>query len=139
MDKTGGKLADWRRVTGYSLAGGAVCLAVSMAFLLICALLISTGFLDQSNLFGIVFSACILGSLVGGLFTCIHWPSRKLLGGLVASLTGFCSVVLLRLAISGSLAGWTHIFGIFFGCLCGGLMAGLVTAGKKRKKKRRTH
>ena len=139
MGKAGERTGNLRSLAQSTLIGGGIFLAVSLSVLLLFAAMISAGLLGQSNSIRPALMACVVGGLAGGWFTCIHWPSRKFLAGLSASLVGFFLLFLLRLTVFGSLHIKPHALSILAASLCGGMLAGLMTAGKKNKKKRRSY
>jgi len=120
-----------------ALVGGIILLAVTMALLLVCAVMISAGIWGHSPTAGPVIGTCILGGVSGGLYTGMRWGGRRLLAGLAAGATGFLLLMLLRLLLFGSAGFGGSSPGVLAGCLCGSALPGFLPRRKKRKKKRR--
>ena len=116
------------------LLGGLLALGVELMVLLLGALAVSRGIIEQHASIQITAAACVLGCLVGGLVACGQWPDRKLFGGLGVGLACFLFLLLLTLwrgkHVTFGVQTWVELAA----CLCGGALAGVLTPKGKKKK-----
>lgn len=117
------------------MKGGVIAGVAAILLLLLCAVLVSTGFMREQWMEGVVLGCCVLGAFTGGYYCVRKIGRRTLLVGL-----GVGVVLFLLLLTAGFLAyenasveqGGT---GILCACLCGGGMAGILGGvGKKRRR-----
>lgn len=139
MGKTGERAGGMGHLALSTLLGGVVSVMLSLLVLLLCAAMISAGLLGQSEPIQPVLAACGIGGAAGGLFTCFQWPSRRFLAGLSGALSGFLMLLLIRLSVAGVSALGSQTLLVLFGSLGGGGLSGLLTAGKKSRKKKRSY
>lgn len=136
MRKTEARGANAVEMTAAAVLGGLLALGVAMVVLLLGAVAVSNGILKQDVTPQITALACVLGSLSGGVLTCLRWKARYLPGGLAAGLVCY----LLILAV-GLLSGDDFSLGLqalieLAGCLCGGALAGVLCGGLVRRRPR---
>ncbi len=127
---------EWLGAMCEVLKGGVLAGVVTILALLLCAVLVSTGVLPVSGMYGAALAACVLGSLAGGTYAVRRVRSRSLLAGL-----GVGAVLFLLLLTAGLIAYQGASVanggaGILCACLCGGAIPGLL-ARKPKKKRRR--
>ncbi len=118
------------------LIGAAVALGVSLAFLFVCALLISGGHLSQEHTGVMSVCACVLGSLVGGTVAVKRCKGRSLVVGVLIGAALWLVLLTLGLLLYGSVALEEGGLPVAFGCLCGGALAGLLGARPKKKRRK---
>ena len=126
---------QWLNVMCEVLKGGVLAGVTTILALLVCAVLVSIGFLPVSGMYGAVLAVCVLGALAGGVYAVRRVGSRSLMVGL-----GVGAVLFLLLLTSGLIAYQNASIanggaGVLCACLCGGAIPGLL--GRKPKKKRR--
>lgn len=118
------------------LIGAAVAGAVSLLFLFVCALLISGGHLSQDHTGALSVSACVLGSLVGGVVAVSRCGGKSLIVGLLTGATLFIILLTVGLLLYKTVAIEEGGLPLGFGCLCGGALAGLFGARPKKKRRK---
>ncbi len=117
------------------LKGGVAAGLTAILTLLLCAVMVSAGVLKERWMEGAVLACCVLGAWVGGLFSVRRIRARTLLVGLAVG-----GILFLLLLTAGLLAFETASIehggvGVLCACLCGGGIAGLLGAGKKKKRR----
>ncbi len=115
--------------------GGLLALGVEIVFLLFGSIAISNGILKEDATLQITAAACVIGCLIGGWLTCAWWPARRLLAGLAAGAVCFLLILAVGLLSGEELSLGVQAMIELAGCLCGGAISGLLSRGKKRKKK----
>lgn len=115
--------------------GGMLALGISAIVLAMCAVVISAGILGMDASCRVAAVACLAGSFFGGFVACSRWNAKRLFGGL---LTGVCAFVLIALV---SLMSGNGEFGAqalieFLACVIGGGLAGFLSAGRKKSRKK---
>ena len=128
-------VGQWMNAMCEVLKGGVLAGAAAVSALLLCAVLVSAGALPVDGVKGAVLAVCVLGALLGGIYSVRRLRSRAVLAGL-----GVGGVLFLLLLTAGLIAyDGASIAnggaGILCACLCGGAIPGLL--GRKPKKKRR--
>lgn len=120
------------------LKGLLLAFAVYLPGLLLVTLLVVRGVVKESGLFPAVAAFCLLASLTGGFFCARRpvWgalPSAMLCAVLFAAVLTAAGILCWEEGIT-----WTGRGGILLLCaLAGGLLAGLLGSGRKRKRKRK--
>ena len=117
------------------IKGGVFAGITAILSLLLCAVLVSTGLLRERWMEGAGLACCVLGAMIGGIYSVKTIKRRPLLVGLAVG-----GVLFLLLLTAGFLAYETASIeqggvGILCACLCGGGIAGIL--GGTRKKRRR--
>lgn len=117
------------------IKGGVFAGITAILSLFLCAVLVSTGLLREHWMEGAGLACCVLGALIGGMYSVKAIKRRPLLVGLAVG-----GVLFLLLLTAGFLAYETASIeqggvGILCACLCGGGIAGIL--GGTRKKRRR--
>ncbi len=118
------------------LRGGALGAACAIAVLAVSAALIYFGIISTNRTQGAVVAACLLGGLMGGVFSVGHRKSAPLPTGLGAG-----GILFLLLLTAGVLVYDAPVAlessGVVAGaCLCGGGLAGVLGSKTKRKKRK---
>ena len=117
------------------MLGGLLALGVALMVLLLGAVAVSGGILKEDASAQVTAAACVIGCFVGGLLACTRCGSRRLPVGLAVG--GVCCLLIIAV---GLLMGDGLELGVqalieLAGCLCGGAIAGLLRAGKAKKKR----
>ena len=128
--------SQWMDAMCELLKGGVLAGVVTLLVLLMCAVLVSMGALQERWMEGAVLACCVAGALTGGAYGVRRIGSRTLLVGL-----GVGVVLFLLLMTAGLLAFETASVehggaGILCACLCGGGISGFFGRGSKKKRKR---
>ncbi len=115
------------RLTAAVLTGGALSLAVTAALLLLCALAVCSGRLEETAAAGLCLGAAALGSTLGGLWAAHSLGERFLPAAVGAAVLGAAVWLLLgALALDGvSTAAVLRLCLIALGC---GALAGVLCA-----------
>lgn len=127
---------SWRTPLCALLKGGIMAGGAAVLLLLGSAFLLSAGVLREEWAGGVVSAACVFSSLCGGLYSVSRLPNRPLAAGL--GVGGILSALLL---LAGGLAWGRPALGFdqarhLCACLCGGGMAGILGAPRKKKRKK---
>ena len=128
--------SQWLNAMCEVLKGGVLAGVTTILALLVCSLMVSTGILPVEAMYGAVLACCVLGALVGGIYTVHQVSGRSLLVG------GGVGAVLFLLLLTAGLIVYEGASianggaGILCACLCGGAISGLLS-GKHKKKRRR--
>jgi putative membrane protein (TIGR04086 family) len=117
------------------LKGGIFGGFVTILSLLVCAGLVSAGIIREHWIDGTILISCVLGALVGGAWAVRAIGRRPLLAGI-----GVGGVLFLLLLTAGFLVYDTATLeqggtGILFACLCGGGIAGILLAPRKKRRR----
>ena len=117
------------------LKGGALAGIIALLTLLIYALLVSNGIISERGMERSVLAACILGGVVGGMLAVRSIRRSTLLVG-----AGVGAILFLLLLSAGFLFFDTASISngsisILLACLCGGAMAGILGAPRKKRKR----
>lgn len=128
---------EWVSAMCVVLQGGALAGVTAILALLLCAVLVSAGIAAERWMQGMVLAVCVLGALAGGVYAGRKLGVRSLLSGV-----GVGAVLFLLLMTAGLLAYEDASLerggiGILCACLCGGALAGLLTARRPKKKRKR--
>ena len=115
--------------------GGFLALGIAVAVLAICAVMVSSGFLRMDAGCRVTALACLMGSLSGGFFVCNRWDARRLFGGLLAGASAFAMIALVSLLSRNGEFGVRSLVELLM-CLVGGGLAGFLSAGRKKSRKR---
>jgi len=123
-----------------SLLGGALATVIVLVLLLACAAAISSGMLAEELELHVTIAACVVGGFCGGELAKKRWGCKPLLAGLSAGAVFFLILLTVSLVGFGGADISGSGLGVMAGCLCGGAIAGLLSrGGGKRKKKRRSY
>ena len=121
-------------VIGKILIGALIAFGVCVLCLLVFSLGVSNGLLPEKWIASLTIAACLIGSGAGGRFACEHQKGRCLLIG--AAVGGALFLMLLTIGYFvyrpvelGSNGGF-----LLSGCLCGGVLAGLLGGSRTEKK-----
>ena len=117
------------------LLGGLLALGVEIVILLFGAVAISNGIIKQDATLQLTAAACVVGGVIGGKLACAWWPVKKLLAGLTAGLVCFLLILMVGMLSGDGLTLGLQALIELTGCLCGGAISGLISGGKKRRKK----
>ena len=128
---------EWVSAMCVVLQGGALAGVTANLARLLCAVLVSAGNAAERGMQGMVLAVCVLGALAGGVYAGRKLGVRSLLSGV-----GVGAVLFLLLMTAGLLAYEDASLerggiGILCACLCGGALAGLLTARRPKKKRKR--
>ena len=120
---------------GALLLGSLLALGVCVIVLVVCAVSMSAGVIRTDALSQATAGACLTGCFFGGLCTCNRWNTKRLIGG---NLTG---IVVFALFMLTSLVGGSGEFGLqafieLAACVVGGGLAGVVSAGRRKSRKK---
>ena len=126
------------RMAAGVLLGGLLALAAALLVLLLGALAVSRGILREGAGVQLTAGACLLGSFLGGWFSCAWWDSRRLFAGVLAGAACFLLILLAGLPGEDGPRLGVQALVELAACLCGGGAAGLLhPAGKGRGKPRK--
>ncbi len=134
MRKTEARGANAVEMTAAAVLGGLLALGVAMVVLLLGAVAVSNGILKQDVTPQITALACVLGSLSGGVLTCLRWKARYLPGGLAAGLVCYLLILAVGLLSGGDFSLGLQALIELAGCLCGGALAGVLCGGVGRRR-----
>ena len=128
--------AVWLNLMAELLKGGVLAAVLTLASALICAVLISTGVLEEGWLNGAAMACCVLGALGGGLLSVRRLKVRPVPVGLAVG-----AVLFLILLTAGVLTGEPlrvekQGLPILSACLCGGAGSGILARPPKKKRRR---
>lgn len=125
----------WIGVMCDLLKGGILSGAAAVAALLLCAVLISAGLLRERWIEGTVMAVCVVGALAGGLYSVRKIRKRALLVGLGVGAILFLLLLTAGLLIYDTADAGQGVTGILCACLCGGGIAGILGAPKKKQRR----
>ncbi len=128
--------SQWLSTMCEVLKGGVLAGVVTILALLLCAVLVSTGTLPVSGMYGAVLAVCVLGALAGGTWAVRRVGGRSLLAGLGVGAVLFLLLLTAGLLVYDGASIANGGAGILCACLCGGAIPGLL-ARKPKKKRRR--
>ena len=117
------------------LLGSLLALGAAVIVLLICAIAVSAGIIRMDAAPQITVGSCLVGSFMGGVFTCARWGTRRLLGGMLTGVVCF-AVIALTVLVSGEGCFWGQALAEAACCMIGGGLAGVVSNGKKKSRKK---
>ncbi len=126
----------WLNTRCEVLKGGVLAGVVTILALLLCAVLVSTGTLPVSGMYGAVLAVCVLGALAGGTWAVRGAGGRSLPVGLGVGAVLFLLLLTAGLLVYDGASIANGGAGILCACLCGGAIPGLL-ARKPKKKRRR--
>ena len=140
--KKGGKRKEepvkgWSGAATSMAKGSVTAFVVTGVLLLVCAGLVSGGWVSQNGMMRYSPAACVLGAAVGGLVSICGHRELALPMGVGTGAGLFLLLLLLGLALSGDLPQWDAMPVILCACMCGGTMAGILGRRKGKKKRRR--
>lgn len=118
------------------LLGGVIATAASLLFLFVCAVLISQGVLGQEHTNTMAVSACVVGSLVGGVFAVSRCKGRSMIVGLLTGAALFLILLTLGVLLYQTVSLEDGGVPLGCACLCGGALAGLFGARPKKKRRK---
>ncbi|MCI8398242.1 MAG: DUF3792 family protein [Oscillibacter sp.] len=132
MAKSRKQAAPWQ---GF-LMGGAACLGLYLAGLLLAALLMTKGTVSEASRFPLAAVLCVLAALCGGLLAIKQSALRA--GGIVTGVSFAAVLVIVGLACWKDGIAWAGHGGILLLCaLGGGILAGLLSGKGRGKRKRK--
>ena len=117
------------------MLGGLLALGVAMMVLLLGAVAVSNGILKEDATAQVTAAACVAGCFVGGLLACTRCESKRLPAGLAVG--GVCCLLIAAVGLlmgDGLRLGAQALIELA-GCLCGGALAGMLCAGRTKKKR----
>ena len=117
------------------MLGGLLALVVALMVLLLGAVAVSNGILKEDSAVQVTAAACVAGCFVGGLLACTRCGSKRLPAGLAVG--GVCCLLILAVGLlmgDGLQLGAQALIELA-GCLCGGAIAGMLRAGRPKKKR----
>ena len=117
------------------MLGGLLALGVELMLLLLGAVAVSGGILKEDATTQVTAAACVVGCFAGGLLACVRCGSRRLPAGLAVG--GVCCLLIAAVGLlmgDGLQLGAQALIELA-GCLCGGALAGLLCAGRTKKKR----
>lgn len=118
------------------LLGGAVATMAALAFLFVCAVLISQGLLGQEHTGTMAVAVCVVGSLIGGIVAVSRCKGRSMIVGLLTGVVLFLILLTLGLLLYQTVALEDGGVPLGCACLCGGALAGLFGARPKKKRRK---
>lgn len=125
-----------RVMTGV-LLGGVLAFGVCLAFLFICSVGISGGWLGEELMYQMAVVGCVVGGFSGGVFAVRRCGARALLAGLAAGGVFFLLLLTAGLLLFESMTVEQGGLGLLSGALCGGAAAGILGSRPKKKKRKR--
>lgn len=125
-----------RAMTGV-LLGGVLALGVCLAFLFVCSVGISSGWLDERLMYQMSVVGCVIGSCVGGLFAVRRSGARALIVGMATGAVFFLLILTVGLLLLEDISIEAGGLGLLSGGLCGGAAAGILGSKPKKKKRRK--
>ena len=117
------------------MLGGLLALGVELIMLLLGAIAVSNGVLKEDATAQVTAAACVAGCFVGGLLACTRCASKRLPAGLAVG--GVCCLLIVAVGLlmgDGLKLGAQALIELA-GCLCGGALAGMLCAGRTKKKR----
>ena len=117
------------------MLGGLLALGVELMILLLGAVAVSNGILKETAAAQVTAAACVAGCLAGGLLACARCGSKRLPAGLAVG--GVCCLLIAAVGLlmgDGLRLGAQALIELA-GCLCGGALAGMLCAGRPKKKR----
>ncbi len=127
---------SWMDWMGKLLQGGCLATIVVILVLLASAAAISWGVIEQSMMDTIVLAACVVATLLGGLFAIGSQGARAIPMGLGVGVMLFLLCMTGGFVVYGNQNIGSGGVGILCACLCGGAMAGILRKKRKKKSKR---
>lgn len=128
----------WLRTVTEVTKGGALAVVGAVAFLALTAGLKVMGVLAWGAEGGYVIAACVLGTLIGGLFAAGRCGCGKLLVGVGVGVAALLIQLTVGALCLGGVGGAGEMRGACLGCFLGGMLAGVLSAvgkGKSRSKR----
>ena len=117
------------------MLGGLLALGVALMVLLLGAMAVSGGILKEDASVQVTAAACVTGCFTGGLLACARCGARRLPAGLAVG--GVCCLLIAAVGLlmgDGLKLGAQALIELA-GCLCGGALAGMLCAGRPKKKR----
>ena len=115
--------------------GGLLALGVALTVLLLGAAAVSNGIIKEDAAAQVTAAACVAGCFAGGLLACTRCGSGQLFVGLAVG--GVCCLLIAAVGLlmgDGLRLGAQALIELA-GCLCGGAIAGMLRAGRPKKKR----
>lgn len=135
MHKTESRGGTAVQMTVSLLLGGLLSLGVEVLMLLLGAVAVSNGVLQEDSATRVTVGACVLGCFIGGWFCCGRWPARRFLAGLGTGTVCFLLILAMGLLMGdGPELGAQGLIELA-ACLCGGGASGLLSRKKKKGKR----
>lgn len=126
-----------RVMTGV-LLGGTLALGVCLAFLLVCSVGISGGWLQEDLMYQLAVVGCVIGGFSGAVFAVRRCGTRALIAGLASGGVFFLLLLTAGLLLFEDMSVESGGLGLLSGALCGGAAAGILGTKPKKKKKRKS-
>jgi len=121
---------------GSVIMGGVLAMIIALAFLFLCSICISNGWLKEGSMTPLTIGSCIIGSLFGGGLAVKRCKSRTLIIGLCTGGVFFLIILTISVFFYENAAPDTGTLGLLAGSLCGGALSGLLGGGKSNKKRK---
>ena len=125
----------WLSVMGELLKGGLVAVLAVLLALAVCAVFISNGVISEHAADRVVLAACVFGALAGGLFAVRKIGRSTLLVGAGVGAILFLLLLSIGALLFASVSLSNGGAAILLSCLCGGAMAGILGARRKKRKR----
>lgn len=125
-----------RAMTGV-LIGGVLALGVCLAFLFLCSVGISGGWLGEELMYQMTVVGCVVGGFLGGLLAVGRSGARALIVGLATGGVFFLLLLTAGLLLFEDMSLENGGMGLLCGALCGGAAAGILGAKPKKKKRKK--
>lgn len=122
---------------GSILMGGVLALLIAFAFLFVCSICISNGWLKEGSMTPITIGSCVIGSLFGGGLAVKRCKTRTLIIGLLTGGVLFLLLLTVSVFFYKNATPDAGSLGLLCGCLCGGALSGLLGGGKQKKKRKK--
>lgn len=118
--------------------GGAIAVGSCVVILLITAALMYAGLLGRGTEENCVVAACLLGALIGGIYAVSRCGRAALPVGVGTGAVEWMILLSVGALFFGGVSGAGGLWSTAGGCLCGGLLAGVLSAvrGKGNGRKR---
>lgn len=118
--------------------GGVMAVGICIAVLLAAAALMYAGLLGRGAEESCVVAACLLGALIGGIYAVGHCGRAALLVGVGTGTVEWMILLAVGAVFFEGASGGGEVWSTACSCLCGGLLAGVLSAvrGKGSKRKR---
>ncbi|MBQ3134420.1 MAG: TIGR04086 family membrane protein [Oscillospiraceae bacterium] len=119
------------------LKGGGLAVGVAVTVLLMVAGLMTVGVLGREMAENSVMAACVLGALAGGAYAIRRCARARLAVGVGVGAVEFLTVLLVGAIWFGGTTGVGEMWPVLTACICGGLLAGVLTAAKREGRRSR--
>ena len=118
------------------ILGALLALGIELIVIFVGSVAVSAGVLKANTAAQTAAAACLIGCFIGGSFACKKWSSKRLFAGLLTGLFCFLLVLTIACLMDGAPAIGTQALVECAGCLVGGGIAGVLSAGKTKKRRK---